>query len=160
MSELTELPFGLPGRVYRSPMPLSGFDREKDLLALYQQAGVQTVVMLVSDEEAQRKTGCDLRAEYRQLGLDVIYLPMPDFDVPEIDALRQGISRALAQARAGRTLAVHCHAGLGRTGLFLACMARQAQGFSGRQAIDWVRQYVVCALENEKQERMAEEYSC
>ncbi len=157
---LNDLPFGLPGRVYRSPMPFGAFDPHQEVLWLYQKAGVQTVVMLVSDEEARSRTGRDLKTEYRQRGFEVIYVPMPDFSVPQMDALRQGIAQALAQAQAGRTVAVHCNAGLGRTGLFLACMARQVLGFSGPEAVAWVRQFVEHAVEMPEQEKMVQEYIC
>ena len=43
-------------------------------------------------------------------------------------------------------LVVHCHAGMGRTGLFLACLAQRALHMSPVEAIDWVRSYVPGAL--------------
>lgn len=152
-----ELPFGLPGRVYRSPMPYGAF-AEPDLIEQYRQAGVQTVVMLTPDEEAQEKTGRNLRNLYREMGLEVLYMPIPDFSAPPIEPLRQAVNQAFEQARTGRNLVVHCNAGIGRTGLFLACLAQQALGLSAQQAIAWVRQFVEHAVEVPEQEAMVKHF--
>jgi protein-tyrosine phosphatase len=148
---LTKLPFGLPGKVYRSPMPFGHFDPEQAVLDYYQQAGVSVVVMLVSDEEVREKTGLDLRDVYQRRGMEVIYLPIPDFSIPSPGALLQGLSQVQAAAVAGRNVAVHCNAGIGRTGLFMACLARRVFGMPGEQAITWVQQYIEHAVETEQQ---------
>lgn len=152
MSEtLTELPFGTPGRVYRSPMPFGAFDEAQDVFHQYIQAGVKVVVMLVSDAEAQTRTGRDLRALYLHNGLQVIYMPTPDFGVPDCAPFEQALSLAQAEAGSGRDLVVHCNAGIGRTGLFLACLARRSLGMNAEQAVAWVREYIPHAVENEAQ---------
>jgi len=148
---LTELLFDLPGRVYRSPMPYGHFDPDQQVMELYRQAGVGVVVMLVSDEEAQEKTGRMLRELYAENGMDVIYLPIPDFDVPPVEALLQALGAARSEAVGGRNIAVHCNAGIGRTGLFMACLARQVFGIAGNAAIHWVQQYIEHAVESETQ---------
>lgn len=148
---LTELPYGLTGKVFRSPMPFGYFDPEQVVLDSYQQARVSVVAMLVSDEEACEKTGLDLRDLYRAKGMEVIYLPIPDFSIPSPSALLRGIAQVQAAASAGRNVAVHCNAGIGRTGLFMACLARQVFGMPGEQAIAWVQQYIEHAVETEQQ---------
>ena len=154
---LTQLPFGCPGQIYRSPMPYGPFDAEDEVLELYQGAGIEVVVMLVSIEEAWEKTGIDLLCLYRENSMQVIYLPIPDFDVPQAEMLLQGLAKAQAEARAGRNVAVHCNAGVGRTGLFMACLARMVFGMPGAQAIRWVQQYIEHAVENELQVSFVED---
>jgi protein-tyrosine phosphatase len=148
---LTILPFGFSGQVYRSPLPYGAFDPQDVVLDLYKQAGIEVVVMLVSNEEAWEKTGIDLLCLYREKGMKVIYLPIPDFDIPAPEALLEGLAQTQAVAQAGRNVAVHCNAGIGRTGLFMACLARQVFGMPGKQAIGWVQQYIEHAVENETQ---------
>ncbi|MCU0486447.1 MAG: hypothetical protein MUC85_10115 [Anaerolineales bacterium] len=153
---LTELPFGLSGKIYRSPMPYGHFDPAHTVMDLYHSAGVDIVVMLVSDQEAREKTGRDLKALYAVHGLDVIHLPTPDFSVPPADALLPALRQAQAEASAGRNLAVHCNAGIGRTGLFMACLARRVFGMNAAQAVDWVRQHIDGAVEDDVQYALVE----
>lgn len=148
---LTRLPFDFPGQIYRSPMPFGPFDPQQAVLGLYRQAGVDVVVMLVSDEEAREKSGRQLRKLYTGLGMQVIYLPIPDFDVPQAEILLPGLEQVKAAALAGRNVAVHCNAGIGRTGLFMASLARQVFRLPGDQAIAWVQQYIPHAVESEQQ---------
>jgi atypical dual specificity phosphatase len=149
--DLTEMPFGLPGRIYRGPMPFGAFDPEKWVLEHALQAGVSVVVDLVPDHEALNKTGKELRSLYMQHGLDVIYLPVSDFEAPPDGGLDSALQTALALARQGKHILVHCNAGYGRTGTFLACLARIALGLDGPQAVSWVRQFIPPALENGQQ---------
>lgn len=146
---LTELPYGLAGKIFRSALPFSPtFDGEGRLLAAYAGAGVNTVVMLISVEEAQRLTGQDLLERYQALGYDVIQAPVPDFEAPSAEDFQAALRSTLAAANLGRTLVVHCHAGIGRTGTFAACLAKHVFGMTGKAAIDWVREFIPEAVEN------------
>lgn len=155
LSSLTELPFGLPGRVFRSPMPFQGGDSDGQLFKQFQQASIAVVVLLVPDEECVRRTGRDLRQFYAANGIEVIYLPIPDFCVPAMKDLRDAVRAALGSAQQGRNVVVHCKAGVGRTGMFLACMLKSCKGITGGEAIYWVRTYIPDALETHGQEQMA-----
>lgn len=149
---LTELPYGLAGTIYRSPLPDSPwFDPQRVLLDYFLNAGVDMVVMLTPEEEAWEVTGQDLRNLYEILGFDVVYAPIEDFSVPAPGALQAPIRQTLQAAREGKRVVIHCHAGLGRTGTFAACLAKVVFGFSGDEAVAWVRQYIPDALENEAQ---------
>ncbi len=157
---LKELPFGFLGQAFCSPLPLSPFfDPEQNLLTAYLNAGVETVVMLIPEEEAQELTGQDLRKRYHELGLDVIYAPIPDFSVPSPGVLNAPIQQMLHALKSGHRIVIHCHAGVGRTGLFAACLAKAAFGFSGPEAITWVRQYIPDAVENSQQYRFVLDFT-
>lgn len=159
MTILTELPYNLPGKIYRSPMPFSRFyDPDWWVLPAYRQAGVQVVVVLTPWEEVRLKAGMDLPAAYAQAGMDVIYLPTPDFGTPAVSAFRPALDEALQAARAGQNLAIHCHAGLGRTGIFAACLARLVFNLDGREAFAWVRQSIPGAVENPEQLALIEAF--
>jgi protein-tyrosine phosphatase len=149
---LTLLPYHLPGKIYRSPMPYSrSYDPDWQVLPAYRQAGVQVVVVLTPWDEARLKAGVDLQAAYTEAELDVIYLPTADFGTPEVGAFRRALDEALQAAHGGKNLAIHCHAGLGRTGVFAACLAKLVFNLDGRQAFAWVRQSIPGAVENEDQ---------
>jgi len=158
-NSLTELPYGLPGQIFRSPLPFSPFfDPEQNLLDAYIDAGVQTVVMLTPEEEAQELTGQDMRKLYQNMGFDVIYAPIPDFSIPAAGALQSPLKQALQAARAGRTIVIHCHAGLGRTGLLAACLAKVVFDMDGLEALAWVRQYIPDAIETVEQLRLIQDF--
>jgi protein-tyrosine phosphatase len=144
---LIELPFGLPGRVFRSPMPFRAGDTQGEVFRQYMEQQVSVVVVLVDDAECLARSSRPLRQFYESNGLEVIHLPIPDFDVPTQEALAAAVEAAQACASAGKNVAVHCYAGYGRTGMFLACMARRVLGMSAYEAIEWVRSFVPTAIE-------------
>ncbi len=149
---LTPLPYDLPGKIYRSPMPFSpSFDPGDEVLDAYIRAGVDTVVMLTPEAEVQRVTGRSLRELYQKKGFDVIHLPVEDFSVPEEEPFREVLREVLAKAYQRKTIAIHCHAGLGRTGILAACLAKAVFGLDGQEAFAWVRQHVPDAVETSQQ---------
>lgn len=89
-----------------------------------------------------------------------VALPIPDFGVPEMRDLKRAVGLVLAQLQADPARPVHvgCRAGIGRTGLFLACLAR-ATGVEG-DPIAFVRaHYHPAAAETPEQERMARDFA-
>jgi len=149
---LTELPYGLPGTVYRSPMPFSSlFDPRGKILDAFFNAGVSTVIMLTPIEEVKELTGINLYDRYQQLGFDVIYVSVEDFSVPSEGAFQEPIKRTLGAADAGKTIVIHCHAGLGRSGMFAACLAKVVFNMDGDEASQWVQQYIPRAVETWEQ---------
>jgi atypical dual specificity phosphatase len=156
---LTRLPYGLEGEIYRSPLPHSPlFDPDGALLDAFVSAGVDVVVMLTSKEEVWEVTGQDLTQVYHTLGFDVIYAPVEDFSIPEPGAFQAPICQALQAARSGKIVVAHCHAGLGRTGLFAACLAKVVLDLNGEAAVQWVRQYVPEAIQTAAQFRFVENF--
>ncbi len=156
---LTRLPYELPGEIYRSPMPFSpSFDPGNEVLEAYVRMRVDTVVMLAPDAEVQRVMGRSLRDIYQKMGFDVIYLPVKDFSIPEEESFREALREVLAKARQGQIIVIHCHAGMGRTGIMAACLAKVVFGFDGREAFSWVRRAVPGAVENEQQRQFIENF--
>lgn len=89
-----------------------------------------------------------------------VALPVPDFGVPEEAALREAVGAVLAQLTAdpARPLHVGCRAGIGRTGLFLACLAKAA-GVPG-DPLAYVRaHYRPDAAETPAQQAMARAFT-
>ncbi len=153
MSEkLTVLPYGLNGTVYRSPLPYSWlFDPQHTLFDAYLSKGVTTVVMLTPISETIELTGRDMRAYYLSYGMDVIYVPVIDFSVPDKGVFEDAIPQALSAVDSGQTVVIHCHAGIGRTGMFSACLAKTVFDMSGREAIAWIRRFIPDAVETHHQ---------
>jgi protein-tyrosine phosphatase len=157
---LTQLPFDFPGEVYRSSMPFGPFDRRGSHWQSYQEQGVDLVVVLTEPQEYLVFAGRDLPDFYRAEALDVIQVSIPDHGLPpDPDLFEDALSRVEQAGQAGRTIAVHCLAGIGRTGTFLACLAVKNLGLAGDQAPAWVREYVPSALETPAQVEYVKKYA-
>ena len=150
---LTELPFNLPGCIYGGPMPFGDYDPEGEVLLEFRQKEISVIVLLAEEEECLRKAGRNLQFFYMKEGFQVVYLPIRDFDVPPKEDLESAVEAVIRQAREGRNIVIHCHAGLGRTGVFPAFVAKEVFGLSGKEALHWVRRYIPGALETDGQKQ-------
>lgn len=158
MLAFSELPFNLPGNVFRSVMPYGSYDPHGELLDRYRMENITTVVVLAEDSEMLRISGKNLIALYQQQNWRMLHMPVVDFAVPDREELNRTVTDALKIAGAGEHIVIHCSAGIGRTGLFAACMAKQELGMTGEQAIAWVRQYIPNAVETESQRKLVIDY--
>ena len=150
----TELLFGLPGRLFQSPMPFSPYALHGDTYDCLGAEQMAVIVLLASDAACLHTTGCHLRTLYDQAGCQVRYLPIPDCGVPPLEDLEQAVQHTLAHAQVGPHIVMHGSAGLGRPGLFRASLARRALGLSGAEAISWVRHLLPYAVETPDQQRL------
>jgi hypothetical protein len=145
---LTELPFGLPGRIFRSPMPFGPYDLHGEAYDRFCEEQIAVIVLLASDEECLHKTGCNLRALYLKEGFEVLYLPIPDFGVPTTDDLEQTVQQTIAHAQARQHIVIHCSAGIGaldsswriwRNGAWGFLVLRRFSGFDVLFPVLWKR---------------------
>ena len=157
--KLSLLPYNLPAEIYRSPMPFSRmFDPQGEVFSAYQKAGAGCVVMLVSDEEAIQHSGYDLRCLYEDAGMQVITCAVEDFSTPARGAFDDALKLVIENAGRGIKTVIHCHAGIGRTGMFAACLARLVFGMDVSEAVAWVRKVIPQAVETPEQRRFVEDF--
>jgi protein tyrosine phosphatase domain-containing protein 1 len=100
------------------------------------------------------RAGLNLKSFYLNQGFQVLHLPIPDFNVPSKEDLEEAIKKTVEHAQVGKNILIHCHAGLGRTGLFVAYLAKRVLGLSSEEAIHWTRKYIPHALETDEQSQM------
>ena len=139
-------------------MPFSQFDHS-DTWEAFVENEVEIVVVLTEQAEYLVYAGRDLPAFYKSHGIESMPIPVPDFGIPlDLGAWEAGLNRVVEAAKEGKNVAIHCLAGIGRTGTFLACLAKKELGLEGREAIDWVRESLPGAMENNYQEHFVIEY--
>jgi protein-tyrosine phosphatase len=121
-AQLTTIDGPWPGKLIVLPRPRGG-DWLEDEVASWREAGVGTVVsLLTKDEEAE----LDLSAEagiVEQQGLRFLSFPIPDYSVP---TSRTDAAELVAQLRdflsRGSNMIIHCRGGLGRAPLIAALL--------------------------------------
>lgn len=91
-----------------------------------------------------------------------ISIPTKDFDVPLVMTLTSGLKQACTAIAEGNDLYVGCMGGVGRTGLFMACLVKclSAAGMMGHiYPVDYVRKnYNNHAVETAQQMEYVEDF--
>ena len=109
-----------PGRLAITARPRAGDWLEAEIDA-WKQAGLDLVISLLERGEVAE---LDLQGEAalcKSRGIDFVSFPIPDrgLPAPQQEALR--IARLVAAGlRDGRTMAIHCRAGIGRSSIMAA----------------------------------------
>ena len=142
----TLYPLNLSGQVYGSPMPFGLYDPDGKLLHELKAANISAIVLLAEIEECREKTGRDLLSLYRDEGLTVFPLPTPNYGGPSNVQLVDVLKLTSVHASEGHNILIHCSAGLGRTALFAALLAKHVLSLSGTAAIEWLARHKPDAL--------------
>lgn len=92
-----------------------------------------------------------------EFGLRYLHLPVPDYCAPTIEQIEAFLA-FLDRGDRGGAVAVHCHAGQGRTGTMLAC-ALVHHGMSAEEAIRLVRSKRPPSIDTLAQEQIIFEFA-
>lgn len=131
-----------------------GGDWLGDELRRLQNAGVQILVSMLTQSEIQ-ELGLALESEECQaLGLEYMNFAIEDRGTPERALEFKGfVSGVVAKLREGKSVAVHCRAGIGRSSL-LACSVLVRSGIECSQAWSLVEKARGCPVPDTNQQNI------
>jgi protein-tyrosine phosphatase len=157
-AELYPIPTPAPGRLAILPRPRGG-DWLADDVAAWRRAGVDVVVSLLTPDETA-DLGLEAEAdECRAHGIEFRSLPTPDRGVPAFAAAADLIARLAGSVADGRTVAVHCRQGVGRSAV-LAAGVLTALGVDADSAVRAVADARGCPVpETPEQRRWIAEFA-
>lgn len=116
-----------------------GNDWLEDELIRMQQSGVQTLVSMLEDEEAETLGVSEEKKIAEQLGLGFLSFPIADRTTPaDVSSFREFIAVAADRLRAGERIGIHCRGSIGRASIAAACMLIH---------LGWNRETALAAIE-------------
>ena len=134
----------IPERLVATALPSSD-----DLRELKRQ-GIDVIISLSS--------GTPSRELLEELSLKHHHFPMSDMSAPEVGLVERFVGILEHELDQGQNVAVHCGAGLGRTGTLLACYFVN-EGLSADEAIQRVRKHRPGSIESHQQEEAVHRYA-
>lgn len=125
----------LNGELYIMPRPSA--DWLADDMEYFSELGINELVSLLEPQEASY-LGLETEGEAcRDKGLAFTNFPIPDRGLPTTVYFKQLVEDVYSRLAEGSNIAIHCRAGIGRTGV-LACSLIMRNGLPARDAIDLV----------------------
>ncbi len=144
-----EIPVDLPGRLFVSPMPTGAYDKG-NLLKIYRNHHVDHIFSLVTDDEIRKKARKDIFAEYSKLGIKYSRYIIKDFQTPSLDDLKKLVDEAIGLLKHKKKILVHCHAGVGRTALAVACIVMTIENIPVTTAFEQIKTNMLVNLTSEQ----------
>jgi len=124
-----------PGKLALAARPRGG-DWLEDEIAAWRNAGVDTVLSLLTPEEEKELDLTNEAHDVRQRGMRFLSLPIPDREVPRAESEVSTVVEKLdADLSSGKNVVIHCRQGIGRSGLVAACLLI-TKGLSSGAAVD------------------------
>jgi len=125
------------------------YPESEDAFTLLWKMGIRALINLTEEP---------LPGEFlRKVGILTEHIPIVDFTAPTLRQVEQALAMIHFYLRRNMPVAVHCIAGLGRTGTILACYLVR-EGKSADEAITVIRRWRPGSIETLDQEAVIHEY--
>ncbi len=142
----------LPGRIASVARPRGG-DWLCDEITALSHEGIDVLVSMLTDEEAQ-ELGLATEREHCESGsITFINIPISDRSVPiDKDHFLRETNRVAALVRQGRSVGVHCRASIGRSTMLAASVLIQL-GLAANDAFSTIESARGCAVPDTPEQR-------
>jgi nicotinamide-nucleotide amidase len=140
-TSFVRIPLEAAGALWVSPMPYGRYDRDRVFRA-YKAEKLTRVVVLLSDDEIAKRCSRDLKKLYARHSMQVTQFPMIDFLQPGHGNMDRLVPELVKALRAGEKIAIHCHAGVGRSSVVVSCLVAVLHNLSVEDAIAFVRTHM------------------
>jgi hypothetical protein len=145
-----QIPLKVRGGLYVSPMPYGAYDTGNRALKLYKDNHIGHVFIIATDDEIKKKARKDIKKAYEFIGATWSQLAVPDMTAPSLEDMHRLVKEAI-QLMKKKSIAVHCHAGVGRTSTFTCCIVQQLTGMTAAKTIAYVKQHMEVNMTTEQE---------
>lgn len=118
-------------------MPKPSSDYLIDDLLYYKDLGVDVLVSLLEANEAWELGLANEADRASEIGLTFFNFPIKDRAVPTASLMKEMLSAVTSNLDSGKCVALHCRAGIGRSGLAACCVLMQ-YGYQSDDAMSLV----------------------
>lgn len=115
--------------------------------------GIDVLVSMLTDEEAEELGLNDESAECTAAGISFVNVAVPDRSVPsDTNAFLRSVEQLAGRVREGRYLAVHCRASIGRSSVLAASILVRL-GWDAKAAFDAIEAARGCSVPDTSEQK-------
>jgi atypical dual specificity phosphatase len=129
------------GHLFRAQMPVGIARNPEKGISELKTAGITRLFLLCSAKECEATVGTDLIKLYSDHGIKVVHFPIKDFGAWDQEEFNQKVHQLHCHLLQGDNVAVHCKAGIGRTGTMIAALVGKVLKIDGAKAIEYTRKH-------------------
>lgn len=138
--------------IFTGPAPIYSSDK-----AAFEANQIKTVIALLEPEKMNQYNLFDF---YAKQDIKVVHFPIQDYKAPSSPADVLKLTEEILEHSKTGNIYVHCHAGKGRTGTIMACLAKKIHPeMSADEVIRFTRKAIPGAIETEGQEKFVKAFS-